>query len=76
MKINIEQQNRPWQELLPPDYTVTHRLKKSLLTHEYLVICRTEDNGTALILFDGISQTPIMIDKYYDMSNLLSTSQE
>ena len=66
MQINIKEMNRQWQEKLPPDYTVTHRLQKSLLTHEYLVICRTEDNGTAFVYFDGISETPIMIDKYYD----------
>lgn len=66
MKINIEQINKPGREILPQDYRITHRLQKSLLTKEYMVICRTEDNGTALIWFDGISETPIMIDKYYD----------
>ena len=66
MKINIDEINHPWTEKLPADYTVTHRLQKTPLMKEYLVICRTEDNGTALVYFDGISETPFMIDKYHD----------
>ena len=76
MELDIKEMNRERREILPADYTVTHRLQKSLLTKEYMVICRTEDNSTALIWFDGISETPMMIDKYYDMPNSLSTSQE
>jgi hypothetical protein len=65
MKIKIPEVGEI-NEKLPPTYKVKERLFLSVMQRDYIAICSTyEKDTTALVYFDGISDTPVSIQKFW-----------
>ena len=69
MKLNIPRE-LPNNEDLPIGFKVTKRLYRSPMRSDYIAIAEFEDGEetrTAIISFDGISETPISIDTFMEL---------
>lgn len=56
------------EEKIPNGYKIKYRLKQSLMTSDYLLICEKKDE-VVIFRFDGISEFPIRIETYYKTKN-------
>ena len=68
MKLNIPREFSN-NEDLPIGFKVTKRLYRSPMVKEYIAIAefnKGEEVRTAIISFDGISETPISIDTFME----------